>query len=73
MVYKRIDILVIQETHLGGKIREQFKTYNSSWFFSGGAQGATCYHGVALVVKYELWNYIKDIETIDERLMALTL
>ena len=73
MDFKRIDMLVIQETHVGDEIREQFKKSVYSWFFSGGAQGATCYHGVAIVVNHELRNYIKDIETVDERLMTLTL
>ena len=70
--FKRIDILVIQETHVGDEIREQFKKSSYSWFFPGGAQGATCYHGVAIVVKNELRNYIKDIAAIDERLMTFT-
>ena len=72
MDFKRIDILVIQETHVGDESREPFKNSNYSWFFSGGAQGATCYHGVAIVIKNGLRNYIKDIETIHERLMTLT-
>ena len=54
MDFKRIDILVIQEIHVGDETREQFKTSNYSWFFSGGAQGAICYHGVAIVIKLEL-------------------
>ena len=70
---KRIDILVIQETHVGDESREQFIKSNYSWCFSGGAQGATCYPGVAIVVKNEPRNFIKDIEAIDERLMTLTL
>ena len=53
---KRIDILLIQETHVGDEVREQFKTSNYSWFFSGGEQGATCYHGVAIVIKNEFRN-----------------
>ena len=70
---KRIDILVLRKTHVGDEIREQSKKSNYSWFLSGGSQGATCYHGVAIVIKHELRNYIKDIETIDERFMTLTL
>ena len=72
MDFKRIDILVIQETRVGDEITEQLKKSSYSWVLSGGSQGATCYHGAAIVIKHELRNYIKDIETMDERPMTLT-
>ena len=72
MDFKRTDIPVIQEAHVGYEIREQFKKSSYACFFSGGSQGAACYHGVAIVIKNGLRNYMKDIETIDERLRTLT-
>lgn len=67
----RIDIMTIQETHLGEDTREVRKHY--SWFFSGGVEQGTIHHGVGIIVNSKIRPYIKDIEPINERLMSITL
>ena len=72
----QIDVLVIQETHIGDEIIEHFKKSNHIWYYSGGGlepKGEACYHGVGIVIKKELANYVLDVETISERLMTITL
>ena len=82
MQFKNIEILAMQETHIGDEIKEDFKTSKYTWYFSGGgteakkiAQGDAPlgHQGVAIVMKNELRNYIKDIDTIDERFISITL
>ena len=76
MEEQQIDIMLIQETHIGDEIIENFKKSNYVWYYSGGglaAKGETCYHGVGIIIRKELKNYILDVETISERLMTITL
>ena len=51
---KRADVLFIQETHMGEASREKRKHF--TWYFSGGAQAGTIYHGVGIVIRNELRN-----------------
>lgn len=53
--------------------RETGNTEKLSWHFSGGSDGGTIHHGVAIVIRNELRGYISDIETHSERSMAVTL
>ena len=74
MQLQRIDLLMIQETHIGDERKEQYKNSKFSWFFSGGGledKGRTCHHGVCIVIRNELRNYILDIETISARFISV--
>ena len=76
MQEEQIDIMTIQETHIGDEINETINKSNYVWYFSGGglaAKGIPCYHGVGIIIKKELLNYVFDVETISERLMTVTL
>ena len=72
MKHKGIDILTMQETHIGEDSRETRTNY--SWYFSGGTSGLkTIYHGVGIIIRTGLRNYVLDIETVNERLMTMKL
>ena len=66
-----IDIMAIQETHNGEATRENQKRH--TWYFSGGNQTGAIHHGVGIIIKNELRNYVVDVEPISERMMVLTL
>ena len=66
-----IDILLIQETHSSGNTRENRKWY--TWYFSGGPDEETCYHGVGIVINNDLLKHVKDVNTISSRIITLTL
>ena len=71
MATHKIDIKTIQETHSGEATREHRTRY--SWYFAGGREAGTIHHGVAIVIRNELRNYMLDVEDINERLMIMTL
>ena len=66
-----IDIRFIQETHSSGNAKERRKWYTC--FFSGGPDGEVCYHGVGMVLNDKHLKYVKYVNTVNARLMAMTL
>ena len=54
------------------KTRERNVTITHG-IFSGGTTIGRIFHGVGVVIRNELRNYIKDVNCINERLMAVTL
>lgn len=71
MSLNKIDILLLQETHVGGV--EQVKRARYTWYHSGGSESRTIYAGVAIVIRNAFRNYVSDIQTHSERLMHITL
>ena len=73
---EHIDIMTLQETHIGDAIVEKLRTSNYVWYFSGGgleAKGQICYHGVGIIISKERLIYVLDVETLSQRLMTITL
>ena len=55
-------------------VKRQGRNGNTSLGISpGGAQAGTIYHGVGIVIRNELRNYIVDTESTNERMMFMTL
>ena len=70
MAHRQIDILCIQETHMdtSKECRERY-----TWYFSGDGSCKTIAHGVGIVIRNELRNYVTDVVTVDERNIAITM
>ena len=70
MIEHSIDIMVVQETHLGEDIRETRKKH--TWHFSGGEVAGTIHHGVGTIYHNNLRHFHRDTECISDRLMVTT-
>ena len=71
MKHTQIDILALQETHIGDNIRETRKHY--TLFLSGGDNnGKTIPQGIGIMIRTELFNYIEDIENVNDDLNVST-
>jgi exonuclease III len=74
MASKSVMVLALQETHIHTSGVEKRGRY--TWYFSGprggvdGKEGRT-YAGVAIVIKNEWRNYVRDIEPVDERHLVM--
>ena len=68
-----VKVMAVQETHIPTSHQEVRKHY--TWYFSGASTDPqkAIHTGVAIVVANDFRNYVKDVEPINDRIMAVTL